>query len=143
MALVVVAALARVEDEAAEVALDNGVDVALAAADDAYVVALELCASTITHISCKHKCDAHLLHHSGDVRLAATALWRVKTLSSNYLSILDVEDGVVSTMAEMVVYVAIACWNSKTHTLYVSGFNKKSGAVKLRFCYSLSTTSLG
>ena len=62
-ALVVVAALARVEDEAAEVTLDNGLDVALAATYDTYVVALEFVASTLAHVAGKHKLDAHILHY--------------------------------------------------------------------------------
>ena len=75
-AFVVVAALARVEDEAAEVALDNGLDVALAATNDSDVVLLQNILGTLAHISCQHHLYAHLLEHGCNTRLTAAALGR-------------------------------------------------------------------
>ena len=109
------AALARVEDEAREVTLDHSLDVALAAANDTDVVALELGACTLAHIAGEHQRDAHLLHHRGDIRLTAATLWRVKTLSANDFAILDIEDSIVGTVAKVVINVTIACRYSKTH----------------------------
>ena len=63
VALVVVAALARVHDEAQEVALYYGLDVALAATHNTYVVALKLVECAVAHVARKHKLYAHLLHH--------------------------------------------------------------------------------
>ena len=109
------AALARVEDKATEVTLDHSLDVALAAADDTDVMALELGASTLAHIAGEHQRDAHRLHHRGDVRLTAAALWRVKTLSANDFAILNIEDGIVCAVSEVVIHLTLARWYSKTH----------------------------
>lgn len=68
------ATLARVEDEAQKVAIDNSVNIALAASNDLYVVCLELCASAIAHTACQHNFYAYLLQVGGDARLASATL---------------------------------------------------------------------
>ena len=73
-AVVVGAADARVEDEACEIALYHGGDVAAAAADDLDAVRREFVQRSIAHIARQHHLHAHLLKFGGDARLATATL---------------------------------------------------------------------
>ena len=68
------ATLARVEDEAQKVAIDNSVDIALAASNDLYVVRLKLRACALAHTAGEHHLHAHLLQVGGNARLTAATL---------------------------------------------------------------------
>ena len=115
MALVVVATLARVHNKAEEVALNHGIYITLAATDNLDVVALKFVLCALTHISCEHNLYAHLLHNSGYIRLTTATLWGVEARGRDNLLILDLEDSVVGTMTEVVVYMPIACRYCNLH----------------------------
>ena len=113
----VVAALARVHDEAEQVALDYRLNVTLTATYNLDIVALELVLCTLAHVACEHYFDAHLLHYRGDVGLTSAAFGRVEARGGNDVLIFDVEDGIVGAVAEVIVDVAITRRNSYLHTV--------------------------
>ena len=119
-AVVVVARLSIVEYKASQVGLHQHLHAARTAPHNPYAVAFQDVLGTLAHIAGQHNLHAHLGQHTRDATLATATLWRRECLGGNNFSLLDGENGVVVTVAKVVIHTALSCRNCNLHIIFFS-----------------------
>ena len=114
-ALVVVARLSVVEDKATQVGLHQHLHAARTAPHNPYAVVLQHQLGTLAHIAGQHNLHTHLGQHTRYATFATATLWCRECLGGNNFSLLDGENGVVVTVAKVVIHKAFSCRNCNLH----------------------------
>ena len=115
MALVMLAANARIGQGAVKVGFGNFLHIARAAANHHNVLRVEHVECAVAHIAGEHHVHAHLPQHKGDVALAAATLRRRNGLGASNLFVFNRINGVFLAVSEMVINAAIACGDCYFH----------------------------
>ena len=115
MALVMLAANARIGQGAVQIGFGNFLHVARAAAYHHNVLRVEHVERAVAHIAGEHHVHAHLPQSEGDVALAAATLRRRNGLGVGNLFVFSCIDGIFLAVSEMVINAAIASGDCYFH----------------------------
>lgn len=115
MALVMLAANARIGQGAVQIGFGNFLHVARAAANHHNVLRVEHVECAVAHIAGEHRVHAHLPQSEGDVALATAAFGRRNGFDTSNLLVFNCIDGVFLAVSEMVINAAIACGDCYFH----------------------------
>ena len=116
--VVMVTDLAIVLDVSCQVRSDEFFDVAAAAADYLDPLCFKNIFGTLAHIAGEHDCNAHLSQDRRYSALASASLRRGHPAYIGNLSVDDIENRIIRTMAEVVIHASISCWYSYLHNVY-------------------------